>query len=270
MQLDFLDPSAPDKLKAMLGGPADVVLSDMAANATGHAKTDHLKIMALVETAADFAREVLRPGGSFLAKVLQGGTEARAARHAQARLRQRQAREAGGEPCRLGRALSVGDGLPPLVLMPRAFGPDVGEEQAAGPRLIAAAQFLFVIGAAARLLDAGVIAAALGLAQRAPAAVALAGGVHGLLVRSDGELAGFRLLRRHRCLLDLGRRRRRGLGRNSGGLVRLFCGLSARRNGTHGRRRRGWLGSYLGGFFGGGFGLQPLLFSQLLLFLLLL
>ena len=53
MQLDFLDPSAPDKLKAMLGGPADVVLSDMAANATGHAKTDHLKIMALVETAAD-------------------------------------------------------------------------------------------------------------------------------------------------------------------------------------------------------------------------
>jgi len=76
MQLDFLDPSAPDKLKAMLGGPADVVLSDMAANATGHAKTDHLKIMALVETAADFAREVLSPGGTFLAKVLQGGTEA--------------------------------------------------------------------------------------------------------------------------------------------------------------------------------------------------
>ena len=60
----------------MIGGPADVVLSDMAANATGHAKTDHLKIMALVEAAADFAREVLAPGGSFLAKVLQGGTEA--------------------------------------------------------------------------------------------------------------------------------------------------------------------------------------------------
>jgi 23S rRNA (uridine2552-2'-O)-methyltransferase len=76
MQLDFLDPSAPDKLKAMLGGPADLVLSDMAANATGHAKTDHLKIMALVEMAADFAREVLSPGGAFLAKVLQGGTEA--------------------------------------------------------------------------------------------------------------------------------------------------------------------------------------------------
>ena len=60
----------------MLGGPADVVLSDMAANATGHARTDHLKIMALVEAAAEFAREVLAPGGAFLAKVLQGGTEA--------------------------------------------------------------------------------------------------------------------------------------------------------------------------------------------------
>ena len=60
----------------MLGGPADVVLSDMAANATGHRQTDHLKIMALVEAAAEFAREVLEPGGAFLAKVLQGGTEA--------------------------------------------------------------------------------------------------------------------------------------------------------------------------------------------------
>ena len=76
VQLDFLDPSAPDRLKDMLGGPADVVLSDMAANATGHRKTDHLKIMALAETAADFAREVLAPGGAFLCKVLQGGTEA--------------------------------------------------------------------------------------------------------------------------------------------------------------------------------------------------
>jgi 23S rRNA (uridine2552-2'-O)-methyltransferase len=76
LRLDFLDHAAPDRLKAMLGGPADVVLSDMAANATGHARTDHLKIMALVETAADFARDVLAPGGAFLAKVLQGGTEA--------------------------------------------------------------------------------------------------------------------------------------------------------------------------------------------------
>jgi 23S rRNA (uridine2552-2'-O)-methyltransferase len=75
LHLDFLDPDAPDRLKQTLGGPADVVLSDMAANATGHRKTDHLKIMALAEAAAMFAREVLRPGGTFLCKVLQGGTE---------------------------------------------------------------------------------------------------------------------------------------------------------------------------------------------------
>jgi 23S rRNA (uridine2552-2'-O)-methyltransferase len=74
-QLDFLDEDAPEKLKVMLGGPADIVLSDMAANTTGHRRTDHLKIMALVESAAEFAREVLKPGGSFLAKVIQGGTE---------------------------------------------------------------------------------------------------------------------------------------------------------------------------------------------------
>jgi 23S rRNA (uridine2552-2'-O)-methyltransferase len=77
MQLDFLNPAAPDKLKALLDGPADVVLSDMAANATGHRPTDHLKIMALVELAAEFAQEVLKPGGAFLAKVIQGGTEAK-------------------------------------------------------------------------------------------------------------------------------------------------------------------------------------------------
>jgi 23S rRNA (uridine2552-2'-O)-methyltransferase len=76
LKLDFLDPDAPGRLKAMLDGPADVVLSDMAANATGHKRTDHLKIMALVEAAAEFAREVLRPGGAFLSKVIQGGTEA--------------------------------------------------------------------------------------------------------------------------------------------------------------------------------------------------
>jgi 23S rRNA (uridine2552-2'-O)-methyltransferase len=74
--VDFLDVSAPAALKNMIGGPVDVVLSDMAANATGHAKTDHLKIMALAEAAAEFAQEVLAPGGTFLAKVLQGGTEA--------------------------------------------------------------------------------------------------------------------------------------------------------------------------------------------------
>ena len=75
VQLDFLDASAPDTIKGLLGGPADLVLSDMAANATGHRKTDHLKIMALAEAAGAFAREVLKPGGAFLCKVLQGGTE---------------------------------------------------------------------------------------------------------------------------------------------------------------------------------------------------
>ena len=76
LQLDFLDAAAPARLKELLGGPADIVLSDMAANATGHKRTDHLKIVALVEAAAEFAREVLAPGGTFLSKVIQGGTEA--------------------------------------------------------------------------------------------------------------------------------------------------------------------------------------------------
>jgi 23S rRNA (uridine2552-2'-O)-methyltransferase len=76
LQLDFLDDAAPGRLKALLGGKADVVLSDMAANATGHRKTDHLRIMALAEAAAAFAREVLAEGGAFVCKVLQGGTEA--------------------------------------------------------------------------------------------------------------------------------------------------------------------------------------------------
>jgi 23S rRNA (uridine2552-2'-O)-methyltransferase len=75
LNLDFLDPAAPERLEALLAGSADVVMSDMAANATGHRKTDHLRIMALAEAAAMFAREVLEPGGAFLCKVLQGGTE---------------------------------------------------------------------------------------------------------------------------------------------------------------------------------------------------
>ena len=75
IQLDFLDESAPGKLIEMLGGPADVVMSDMAANTTGHKKTDHLRIIGLAEAAIYFAREILAPGGVFLAKVFQGGTE---------------------------------------------------------------------------------------------------------------------------------------------------------------------------------------------------
>jgi len=73
--MDFHDAATPERLMAMLGGPADGVMSDMAANATGHRKTDHLRIVGLAELAADFARQVLAPGGFFLAKVLHGGTE---------------------------------------------------------------------------------------------------------------------------------------------------------------------------------------------------
>jgi 23S rRNA (uridine2552-2'-O)-methyltransferase len=76
LRLDFLDECAPDEIKAALKGAADVVLSDMAPNMTGHRRTDHLKTMALAEAAAEFATEVLAPGGTFLCKVLQGGTEA--------------------------------------------------------------------------------------------------------------------------------------------------------------------------------------------------
>ena len=75
-QMDFLDDSAPDKLRAMIGGGADVVMSDMAANTTGHRKTDQLRIIGLVESAAAFACEILNPGGTFLAKVFQGGADA--------------------------------------------------------------------------------------------------------------------------------------------------------------------------------------------------
>ncbi len=76
IQIDFMDDSAPGRMMDFLGGPADVVLSDMAANTTGHKKTDHLRIIGLVETAIEFARGVLAPGGAFVAKVFQGGMEA--------------------------------------------------------------------------------------------------------------------------------------------------------------------------------------------------
>ena len=73
---DFYDEDAPQLLIEALGGEkADVVMSDMAAHATGHRQTDHLKIMALAEAGFDFAKDVLKPGGTYLAKVLRGGTE---------------------------------------------------------------------------------------------------------------------------------------------------------------------------------------------------
>lgn len=74
-QLDFLDEGADDKVKAWLGGKADVVMSDMAASSSGHKQTDHLRIITLCEAAAEFAFDVLDEGGTFVAKVLAGGTE---------------------------------------------------------------------------------------------------------------------------------------------------------------------------------------------------
>jgi 23S rRNA (uridine2552-2'-O)-methyltransferase len=75
LQMDFLDEAAPAALKTALGGEADIVLSDMAANTVGHPQTDHLRTMALVEAGLEFAGEVLRPGGAYVAKVLAGGAD---------------------------------------------------------------------------------------------------------------------------------------------------------------------------------------------------
>lgn len=75
IQMDFMDDTAPDILKKMLEGYADVVLSDMAPNTTGHKQTDHFRIMAVVEAAYLFSIEVLKPDGTFIAKVFQGGAQ---------------------------------------------------------------------------------------------------------------------------------------------------------------------------------------------------
>ena len=92
--LDFLEDGADDQVKAWLGGPADVVMSDMAASASGHQQTDHLRIIALCEAAAELAFDVLAPGGTFVAKVLAGGAEG----NLQALLKQRFTRVANVKP----------------------------------------------------------------------------------------------------------------------------------------------------------------------------
>jgi 23S rRNA (uridine2552-2'-O)-methyltransferase len=76
LQMDFTDPACGPKLMELLGGAPDVVLSDMAPNTVGHRQTDHLRIMGLIEAAADFAVGVLKPGGAFVAKAFQGGDTA--------------------------------------------------------------------------------------------------------------------------------------------------------------------------------------------------
>lgn len=75
LEMDFLDDDAPDRLKALMNGMADVVLSDMAAPTTGHKSTDHLRIVSLADAALDFAMDVLNPGGTFVSKVFAGGAE---------------------------------------------------------------------------------------------------------------------------------------------------------------------------------------------------
>ena len=75
LEMDFMAEDAPAKLREALGEQADLVLSDMAANTVGHQQTDHLRTMALVEAGLEFAREVLRPGGAYVAKVLAGGAD---------------------------------------------------------------------------------------------------------------------------------------------------------------------------------------------------
>ena len=75
IQQDFTEPEAADRLKELLNGEADIVMSDMAANTTGHQQTDHLRTIALVEIAYEFAKEVLAPNGIFIAKVFKGGAE---------------------------------------------------------------------------------------------------------------------------------------------------------------------------------------------------
>ena len=75
LQMDFMADDAPDKLKVALAGRADLVLSDMAANTVGHQQTDHLRTMGLVEAGLDFATQVLKPGGAYVAKVLAGGAD---------------------------------------------------------------------------------------------------------------------------------------------------------------------------------------------------
>ncbi len=108
---DFNDPDAPEFIKAMLGGEADGVMSDMAANATGHRPTDHLRIVALAELAADFACDVLAPGGFFRRQGAAGRHGRPVARAAQTRFRECAPCEAGGEPRRFGGALCARDGV---------------------------------------------------------------------------------------------------------------------------------------------------------------
>ena len=99
------------RLREWLGGPADGVMSDMAANATGHRKTDHLRIVGLAEIAIDFACSVLAPGGFFIAKVLQGGSEGDLLARLKRDFRHGASPQAEGEPRRQRGDVCAGDGV---------------------------------------------------------------------------------------------------------------------------------------------------------------
>ena len=109
---DFLAPEAPERLKAMLGGEADGVISDMAANTTGHKATDHLRIVDLAELAAEFAGEVLKPGGYLPVQIVSGRRDGQTGGAAEARLRARPPYQAEREPRRFGGTLRACDGFP--------------------------------------------------------------------------------------------------------------------------------------------------------------
>ena len=110
-QLDFMADDAPEKLIAMMGGRADVVMSDMAANTTGHRKTDQLRIIGLIERPRRFAADVLNPGGTFLAKVFQSGADAELVAQLKRDFATVQPCQAGLEPPGFIGALRAGDGI---------------------------------------------------------------------------------------------------------------------------------------------------------------
>lgn len=113
LHLDFMEEGATEELKAHLNRPPDLVMSDLAANTTGHKQTDHLKTVALVEAAAEFALDVLGPGGHFVTKVFQGGAEERLLR----RLRER------FEYVRHAKPASSRKGSPEIYLVAKTFKP---------------------------------------------------------------------------------------------------------------------------------------------------
>ena len=113
---DLPDAATPAMLKEALGGPADIVLTDMAAPTTGHRATDHLRTIALVEIALEVAADVLKPGGAFVGKVFQGGASGDAARARQIALPRREARQAARQPRGVGGAVSGSDGVPRLIV----------------------------------------------------------------------------------------------------------------------------------------------------------